>query len=152
MRQVRTGFNTRIGMCRNRDGQLIINLEGERTQRTAEYFKVLLDPRVKSGVDFGEEKLAQIEKCTKESPNAPDLDEIRDAIKKMKSGKATREYIITKESKGWEVGVIYPIYKKGEKTELYGCSFTKYSYKILAVVLCNRLEKRTLEKLHSEPC
>jgi hypothetical protein len=55
----------------------------------------------------------------------------------------------------WSVGILQPIYKKGDKSECTNCRAIKLlnvTYKVLSGILCNRLREYAEEILGEYQC
>ena len=163
IREMRTGFQPRTTMCKNRQG-VIVGEENEVLEVWATYFKELLNPKV---------NIENIERTTYQVPESnitvPTLQETLGVIRNLKNNRAPGEDQITAElikyggrklwitihqliktiweteqmPQEWRTAIISPIYKRGDKLDCHnyrGISLLNVSYKIFTNLLAKYIE------------
>lgn len=169
-REMKRGFQPRTSFCRDRDGNLVGDVDGVM-KRWVEYFETLLNLEDEEGevntvveenqvIRYDEPQLL-IEK--------PSLEEVNEAIKSLKNNKAPGEDGISSEMlkysgkemrqciykllvriwemeempQEWNEAIICPLHKKGDKTNcgnFRGISLLNVTYKVFTKILALRLK------------
>ncbi|XP_058177407.1 zinc finger protein 84-like [Anopheles ziemanni] len=156
----RSTFTPKVTCCRSKDGDLVSN-QPEVLSRWAQYFDELLNDQFNEQLEAppADEIMLQ----------PPSIEETRKAIRRLKNNKSPGTDGITAEliKNGganleneihrliseiwdsesmpcdWNLGIIYPIYKKGDKLDCSnyrGITVLNTAYKIFSLVLQERLD------------
>lgn len=175
----RKGYKPRLSGCNNKEGKLLQN-EEEISERWTEYFQELLNreeeereenERVRQSKQMGPEQLI----------NAPTIKDVENAIGKLNNHRAAGEDGITSElvkncskevleeihelilkiweeesiPEEWTKGIIFPVYKKGNKYQCNnyrGITLLNIIYKVFSNVLLQYLTPYAEEILDEVQC
>lgn len=162
MKIMRNGFQPKLNACKNKQGK-VLSEEAEILERWAEYYNELLNS------DQQEiEPIVETYATAQPFVETPSLQEVTEAINKMKNGKAAGEdslvielikhggielqkrihelvYMVWEQEKipeEWNIGIVKPIFKKGDKLscENYrGITLLNVVYKIFSSILHARI-------------
>ncbi|XP_037931768.1 uncharacterized protein LOC119666559 [Teleopsis dalmanni] len=164
------GFQARINMCKDKDGELLVEKEGI-IKRWQEHFQELFN----IGSESNNLSLTDLATSTEQEPE-PSLEEFTEAIKQMKNGKSPGEDSISAElikhcgesakielftlikrvwaeerlPEAWLTGVVVPLHKKGDKLDCNnyrGITLLSSCYKIFTCILNKRLKNAAEEIL-----
>lgn len=172
----RKGYQDRVEVCKNRDGQVIVEREAV-LERWAEYFEELLNrssPTQAGGMEW-------LEQGTDNRIPPPTLEEVCEVIDAMKNNKAPgRDNISAEQLKQgggdlhraihrlimkiweteeipseWTEGVICPLFKKGDKfncANYRGITLISSVYKVLSGILKQRITPLAEKQLGNYQC
>lgn len=172
----RRGYQERVEVCKNRDGQIIAEREAV-LDRWAEYFEELLNQSLPT--QGGEEEW--LEQGANDRVKPPTLEEVHEAIAALKNNKAPgRDNICAEQLKyggsdlaeaiyrlirkiwetekmpdDWSEGVICPLFKKGDKfqcSNYRGITLISSVYKVLSGILKQRITLLAEKELGSYQC
>jgi hypothetical protein len=177
MDKIRKGYHPRQEACRDKDGNVLCNKE-EIMNRWAEYFEEVLNKEHLSCNDNGNLAPESNTEGSDEDENSemPTYGEVEESIKKLKNGRAPGEDNIIPEiikyggeqlakklreltcaiwkeeemPEDWETGIIWPIFKKGDKFDCNnyrGITLLDITYKVFSNILNVRLKKIYLETI-----
>lgn len=159
------GYQPRLGMCKDQQGEPLTGNEAIKN-RWAEYFENLLNPSTNATAPaFTPESL----EAENEGIPPPTFEETCKAIRSLKNGKApgsdgidaellksggvelhkhihelvTKIWIEEEIPEEWKLGVICPLYKKGDKSQCAnyrGITLRSSVYKVLSAMILDRLK------------
>uniref|UniRef100_A0A8D8X0K2 Craniofacial development protein 2 n=1 Tax=Cacopsylla melanoneura TaxID=428564 RepID=A0A8D8X0K2_9HEMI len=179
MKRIRKDFQPRTQGCRNSNGAIETD-EKKVIERWMNYFKTLLNKDYPEENE-ADNRLNISTSINQSEEDAPSTQEVCDAIKKMRNNRAPGEdgivaelikyggfavesaiHKIIKEvwmkeimPESWNVGVICPIHKKGDKSncENYrGITLLDTTYKILTTIINNRIKEVINDKIGEYQC
>lgn len=174
LKTLRKGRPSNTMQVKSKKG-IMLREEAEIMERWREYFSELLNEGNEEGVENGEEIHFELEEESAENEDIK-VEEVREAIFMMKRGKAAGSDGITAEMlqnlgeggvnmltelcrkvwkeekipKDWEVGIIVPLYKKGDKAvcnNYRGITLLSVVLKVYERILERRLRMRVEEQL-----
>jgi endonuclease/exonuclease/phosphatase family metal-dependent hydrolase len=170
IKEINRPYQAKSVVIKDEHGKLIAEQE-EILKRWKQYFEDLLKTEEKTTEVMEQDKDEENDaEGGKQEIYEPTIEEIRDIIKSMKNGKAPGTDAITVEliknaggklerriynlirkiwqseqmPKEWEEGIIFPIYKKGDRricSNYRGITLLNVTYKIFTSLLHNRLQK-----------
>ena len=172
IKNVRNGYSQQPLLCKDESGSVLAD-EEKCLKRWTEYFRSLLN---QSRPETLEEENAPEIQLNTQFVETPTLEEVRNNVQKLKNNKSPgsdnlpgelfkyggealcqrlHELIVKiweKEElpEEWELGIICPIYKKGDKLECdnyRGINLLNIAYKLFANILYNRLRPHADETI-----
>uniref|UniRef100_A0A0A9WMT6 Reverse transcriptase domain-containing protein n=2 Tax=Lygus hesperus TaxID=30085 RepID=A0A0A9WMT6_LYGHE len=174
VRWFQKGFQPRADGCKDKDGRIIED-EGEVMERWSEHFRELLNK------DTHSESPAEAFFGPQPQIDEPSLNEVQNAIKKLKNNKSSGSDGIVAEflknggerlteslhalilliwnqekmPEEWCTSLVFPIHKKGDKMECQnyrGISLLAVTYKVLSLILLERIKGYAEEALGVYQC
>src|SRR6202012_2581912 len=172
IKNVRNGYSQQPLLCKDESGSVLAD-EEKCLKRWTEYFRSLLN---QSRPETLEEENAPEIQLNTQFVETPTLEEVRNNVQKLKNNKSPgsdnlpgelfkyggealcqrlHEIIVKMWEKEelpeeWELGIICPIYKKGDKLECdnyRGINLLNIAYKLFANILYNRLRPPRMKLL-----
>ncbi|KAI5752917.1 hypothetical protein M8J77_021772 [Diaphorina citri] len=180
IKKINKAFQPKIKGCRNETGTIIMDEKGTM-ERWAKHFRDLLNKHHPEEDIEAEEEQNGVNITEGKEDDLPTLNEVKEAIQKMKHNRAPGEDGITVElmkyggtliettlmeiirdiwiqekmPQCWNTGIICPIHKKGDKSkcENYrGITLLNTSYKVLTSIINNKIKKISNDKIGEYQC
>lgn len=181
VKRIKKDFQPRTAGCRNETGAIVIS-EREVMEKWANHFKILLNKEQQEHIVL--ETIHEIDaenNQNAEQDDIPTINEVGEAIKKMRNNRSPGEDDIVAElikyggdalrktlheiikeiwkyermPESWNMGIICPIHKKGDKADCgnyRGITLLNTAYKILTTVINNRIKDSITDKIGEYQC